>query len=80
MAISFSPFLPFRPFGNTAGNGGVFLLFLNATATKATIKGLFLHYKTGGFPRGSCVKKPRFKVNTFFQKIKNLFLRKNNHL
>ena len=25
MAISFSPFLPFGPFGNTAGNGGVFL-------------------------------------------------------
>ena len=26
MPISFSPFLPFRAFGNTAGNGGVFLL------------------------------------------------------
>ena len=27
MPISFSPFLPFRAFGNTAGNGGVFLFF-----------------------------------------------------
>jgi hypothetical protein len=80
MAISFSPFLPFRPFGNTAGNGGVFLLFLNATATKAAIKGLFLHYKTGGFPWRAGVKKPRFKINTFFQKIKILFFRKNKVL
>ena len=27
MAISFSPFLPFRPFENTAGNGGTFLQY-----------------------------------------------------
>lgn len=49
MAISFSPFLPFRPFGNTAGNGGVFLLFLNATATKVTIKVYFCITKPAVF-------------------------------
>ena len=31
---------------------------------------------TRGILRGLGVKKPRFKVNTFFQKIKILFLRK----
>ena len=29
MPISFSPFLPFRAFGNTAGNGGAFFCLLN---------------------------------------------------
>ena len=28
MPISFSPFLPFRAFGNTAGNGGAFFILL----------------------------------------------------
>ena len=37
MAISFSPFLPFRPFGNTAGNGGVFLRGRNQGGNKKFI-------------------------------------------
>jgi len=40
--------------------------------------------KTRGNPRvfvcKKGVKKPRFKVNTFFQKIKKLFFRKNKGL
>jgi len=44
----------------------------------------YVGFKTRGFPRVlACdgrVKKPRFKINTFFQKIKILFFRKNKGL
>ena len=59
MAISFSPFLPFRPFGNTAGNGGVFLLFLNAAAKNGDNKRLIFALQTRRFSAGFVRKKTK---------------------
>ena len=41
MTISFSPFLPFRSFENTAGNGGTFFYLSNTTAiSQCNVAGL----------------------------------------